>query len=68
MNIIQFPAPKIELSEQEQVEIARQELLAEVRLMEAQGLLDFVEIEQQPGKVVQFFDCAQQVNTDNQAE
>lgn len=68
MNIIKFPAPPKELSEQEKIEIARQELLAEVRLMEAQGLLDFVEIEQQPGKVVQFFDCAQQVNTDNQAE
>jgi hypothetical protein len=66
MNIIQFPAPKIELSEQEQVEIARQELLAEIRLMEAQGLLDFVEIEQQPGEVVQLISGALNVNTDNQ--
>jgi hypothetical protein len=67
MNIIKFH-PQNELSEQEKIEIARQELLAEVRLMEAQGLLDFVEIEQQPGKVVQLFNCAQQVNTDKQAE
>ncbi len=66
MNIIQFPAPKIELSEQEQVEIARQELLAEIRLMEAQGLLDFVEIEHQPGEVVQLISGALNVNTDNQ--
>jgi hypothetical protein len=66
MNIIQFPAPKIELSEQEQVEIARQELLAEIRLMEAQGLLDFVEIEQQSGEVVQLISGALNVNTDNQ--
>jgi hypothetical protein len=66
MNIIQFPAPKIELSEQEQVEIARQELLAEIRLMEAQGLLDFVEIEQPPGEVVQLISGALNVNTDNQ--
>jgi hypothetical protein len=62
MNIIKFPAPQKELSEQEEIDIARQELLAEVRLMEAQGLLDFVEIELQPGKVVQLFNCAQQVN------
>ncbi len=68
MNIIKFPEPKKELSEEEETEMARQELLAEVRLMEAQGLLDFVEIEQQPGEVVQLFNCAQQVNSDNQAE
>jgi len=55
MNIIKFPEPKKELSEEEEIEIARQEILAEVRLMEAQGLLDFIEIEQQPGEVIQLF-------------
>lgn len=54
MNILKFPTPEKMLSEQERIEIARQEILAEVRLMEAQGLLDFVEIEQQPGEVIQF--------------
>jgi hypothetical protein len=54
MNILKFPTQEKMLSEQERIEIARQELLAEVRLMEAQGLLDFVEIEQQPGEVIQF--------------
>jgi hypothetical protein len=38
---------------------------AEVRLMEAQGLLDFVEIEQQPGEVVQLFAGMQSDLTDN---
>ena len=53
MNILKFPTPEKMLSEQERIEIARQEILAEVRLMEAQGLLDFVEIhEQQPGEVI----------------
>ena len=55
MNIIKFPEPQKKLSEEEEIEIARQEILAEVRLMEAQGLLDFVEIEQQPGEVIQLF-------------
>ena len=55
MNIIKFPVPKKELSEEEKTQIARQELLAEIRLMEAQGLLDFVEIEQQPSEVIQLF-------------
>ncbi len=55
MNIIKFPEPKKELSEEEKIEIARQEILAEVRLMEAQGLLTFDYIEQQPGEVVQLF-------------
>lgn len=54
MNILKFPTPEKMLSERERIEIARQEILAEVRLMEAQGLLDFVEIEQQPGEVIQF--------------
>ena len=54
MNIIKFPEPQKKLSEEE-IEIARRELLAEVRLMEAQGLLDFIEIEQQPGEVIQLF-------------
>ena len=66
MNIIKFPATPKELSEQEKIEMARQELLAEIRLMEAQGLLDFVEIEQQPGEVVQLSSGALNVNTDNQ--
>lgn len=55
MNIIKFPKPEKELSEEEKIEIVRQELLDEIRLMEAQGLLTFVEIEQQPGEVVQLF-------------
>ncbi len=55
MNIIKFPEPQKKLSEEEEIEIARQEILAEVRLMEAQGLLDFVEIEQQPSEVIQLF-------------
>ncbi len=55
MNIIKFPEPQKKLSEEEEIEIARQEILAEVRLMEAQGLLDFVEIEQQLGEVIQLF-------------
>jgi hypothetical protein len=55
MNIIKFPELQKKLSEEEEIEIARQEILAEVRLMEAQGLLDFVEIEQQPGDVIQLF-------------
>lgn len=55
MNIIKFPETQKKLSEEEEIEIARQEILAEVRLMEAQGLLDFVEIEQQPGEVIQLF-------------
>jgi predicted NUDIX family NTP pyrophosphohydrolase len=55
MNIIKFPEPQKKLSEEEEIEIARRELLAEVRLMEAQGLLDFIEIEQQPGEVIQLF-------------
>lgn len=54
MNILKFPTPEKMLSEQERIEIARQEILAEARLMEAQGLLDFVEIEQQPGEVIQY--------------
>ncbi len=56
MNILKFPTPEKMLSEQERIEIARQEILAEVRLMEAQGLLDFVEIVQQLGDVIQFPD------------
>lgn len=52
MNILKFPTPEKMLSERERIEIARQEILAEARLMEAQGLLDFVEIEQQPGEVI----------------
>ena len=52
MNIIKFPELQKKLSEEEEIEIARQEILAEVRLMEAQGLLDFVEIEQLPGEVI----------------
>lgn len=53
MNILKFPTPEKMLSERERIEIARQEILAEARLMEAQGLLDFVEIhEQQFGKVI----------------
>ncbi len=67
MNIIQFPTPPKELSDQEKIEIARQELLAEIRLMEAQGLLDFVEIEQLPGEVLQLFNDTEDVNTDHQA-
>jgi hypothetical protein len=55
MNIIKLPEPQKKLSEEEEIEIARQEILAEVRLMEAQGLLDFVEIEQQPGDVIPLF-------------
>ena len=55
MNIIKLPEPQKKLSEEEEIEIARRELLAEVRLMEAQGLLDFIEIEQQPGEVIQLF-------------
>ena len=54
MNILKFPTPEKMLSERERIEIARQEILAEARLMEAQGLLDFVEIEQQPGEIIQF--------------
>ncbi len=65
MNIIKFPEPQKKLSEEEEIEIARQEILAEVRLMEAQGLLDFVEIEQQPGEVVQLFAGMQSDLTDN---
>ncbi len=56
MNILKFPTPEKMLSEQERIEIARQEILAEVRLMEAQGLLHFVEIEQQLGEVIEFPD------------
>lgn len=56
MNILKFPTPEKMLSERERIEIARQEILAEARLMEAQGLLDFVEIEQQPGEIIQFPD------------
>ena len=55
MNIIKFPEPKKELSEEEKTEMARQELLAEVRLMEAQGLLTFDYIEQQPGDVIALY-------------
>ena len=66
MNIIQFPTTPKELSDPEKIDITRQELLAEIRLMEAQGLLDFVEIEQQPGEVVQLISGALNVNTDNQ--
>lgn len=54
MNILKFPTPEKMLSERERIEIARQEILAEARLMEAQGLLNFVEIEQQPGEIIQF--------------
>lgn len=54
MNVIKFPTPAKTLSEQEKIEIARQEILAEAKLMEAEGLLDFVEIEQQPGEVIDF--------------
>jgi hypothetical protein len=54
MNILKFPTPEKMLSERERIEIARQEILAEARLMEAQGLLDFVEIEQQPSEIIQF--------------
>ncbi len=68
MNIIQFPTIPKELSAQEEIEMARQELLAEIRLMEAQGLLDFVEIAQQPGEVVHLFGDADNVNTDSQDE
>lgn len=58
MNTIKFPEPKKELSEEEEIEIARQEILAEVRLMEAQGFLTFDYIEQQPGEIIQFSkDC-----------
>jgi hypothetical protein len=53
MNVIKFPEPQKALSEEEKFEIARQELLAEVRRMEAQGLLTFDYIEQQPGEVIQ---------------
>lgn len=63
MNIIKFPEPKKELSEEEEIEIARQEILAEVRLMEAKGLLNFVEIEQQPGEVVQLFPALESGNS-----
>lgn len=66
MNIIKFPEPKKELSEEEQIQIARQEILAEVRLMEAQGLLTFDYIEQQPGEVVQLY--TQSVCTYNHSE
>jgi hypothetical protein len=68
MNIIQFPTIPKELSTQEKIEIARQELLAEIRLMEAQGLLDFVEIAQQPGEVLHLFKDTDNVNTDSQDE
>lgn len=54
MNVIKFPTPAKALSEQEKIEIARQEILAEAKLMAAEGLLDFVEIEQQPGEVIDF--------------
>lgn len=66
MNIIQFPTTPKELSDPEKIDITRQELLAEIRLMEAQGLLNFVEISQQPGEVVHLFGDAETVNTDNQ--
>lgn len=66
MNIIPFPTHQKELSDQEKIEITRQELLEEIRLMEAQGLLDFVEISQQPGEVIYLFGDAKTVNTDSQ--
>lgn len=56
MNIIKFPEPKKELSEEEKIEIARQEILAEVRLMEAQGLFTFELIEQEPGQLINLHD------------
>lgn len=56
MNIIKFPEPKKELSEEEEIEIARQEILAEVRLMEAQGLFIFESIEQEPGQLINLHD------------
>ncbi len=65
MNIIKFPAPQKKLSEEEEIEIARQEILAEVRQMEAQGLMDFIEIEQHPGEVIQLFTGMQSDLTDN---
>jgi|JI7StandDraft_1071085.scaffolds.fasta_scaffold103347_2 hypothetical protein len=55
MNILKFPTPEKVLSEQEQIEIARQEIIAEFRLMEAQGLIEF-EVLDNPscGEVVPF--------------
>lgn len=55
MNILKFPTPEKMLSEQERIEIARQEILAEVRLMEAQGLFEFEELAHtSDGQVVPF--------------
>jgi hypothetical protein len=66
MNIIKFPEPKKVLTEQEQIEIARQEILAEVRLMEAQGILTFDYIEQRQGEVIQLL--TPQVHANNKLD
>lgn len=54
MNIIKFPEPQKKLSEEEEIEIARQELLEEIRLLDSQGLLHFEYMEQSEGQVITF--------------
>jgi len=54
MNIIKFPKKTTQLSPEEQQEIARQELLEEIRLLDSQGLLHFEYMEQSEGQVITF--------------
>lgn len=54
MNIIKFPTPPKQLSPAEKQELARQELLEEIRLLDSQGLLHFEYIEQPEGQVINF--------------
>lgn len=54
MNVIQFPKQSNQLSPEEQQEIARQELLEEIRLLDSQGLLHFEYMEQSEGQVINF--------------
>jgi hypothetical protein len=54
MNIIKFPKKTTQLSPEEQQEIARQELLEEIRQLDSQGLLHFEYMEQSEGQVINF--------------